>query len=139
MRYAYVPESDAAHEAQLAALRADLPTPVLAPPLVPVRAPRAPAEFADKRQAGTLGKLAIGLGWRVRPLYWQAATGVETCCLQLACGSAVRAVATWERSPGEGGWASGVAYAWIDGVPDTMRKVGTRTLTQMIKQLGEAA
>lgn len=142
MRYAYVPESDVAHEAQLAALRADIPGPVVQPPRVRARAPQGPAEFADKRQAGTLGRLALGRGWRVKAWYWQAADGTETCCLQLER-EPLRAVVTWHRVATEdawqpASWASGVAYAWRTDLERIPENVGHRRLSELIKMTGEA-
>jgi hypothetical protein len=137
MRYAYVPESDVAHEAQLAALRADIPGPVVQPPRVRARAPQGPAEFADKRQAGTLGRLALGRGWRAKAWYWQAADGTETCCLQLER-EPLRAVVTWTRAPGVASWASGVAYGWRTDLERIPENVGHRRLSELIKMTGEA-
>jgi len=137
MRYSYVPESHAAHEAQIAKAAGlyNGSYEALGKPIVPARPPRGPHEFADKRQAGTLGRLAIPLGWRVRPLYAKGADGLEICVLRLARGP-LRAVATWHRPPGADGWSADVAYAWRIDVEAFPANVGVQGLSKLIKELG---
>jgi hypothetical protein len=137
MRYSYVPESEAAHSERIRPWMTR-PRDVTPPPLIPARPPAGPAEFADKRQAGTLGKLAIDLGWRVEPWYWKAHDGTETCALRLGAGPR-RAVATWERHAGAEAWASSVAYAWNTDMQRVPTKVNITQLTKLIKQIGAVA
>ena len=132
MRYSYVPESEAAHAARIRPWLTS-EREVVPPPLVSARAPLGPHEFADKRQAGSLGRLAIDLGWDVRAWYWQAHDGTETSCLQLASG-VLRAVATWERPRGADSWAAKVAYAWRTDVQMVPSNVGITRLSALIRE-----
>jgi hypothetical protein len=135
MRYSYVPESDAAHEARMRPWLTS-EREIVPPPLVPARPPLGPHEFADKRQAGTLGRTAMDRGWQVRPLYYRAHDGAEYCALRMMAGP-LRAVATWVRPVGAGSWASDVAYAWDSDQRMIPRKINITELTSMIKQVGE--
>jgi hypothetical protein len=135
MRYSYVPESDAAHEARIRPWMTS-EREIVPPPLVSARLPAGPHEFADKRQAGTLGRTAMALGWQVEPVYFRAHDGTEYSAVRLKRGS-LRAVATWTRPPGESKWASDVAYAWDSDQRMIPRSVGVTLLTSMIKQVGE--
>lgn len=104
-------------------------------PRVAARAPRGPEEFADKRQAGTLGRLALSLGWRIEPWYAEAHDGAQMCAIKLER-APLSAVAIWRRPRAGGSWASDVAYAWRTDVSGYPINVGVARLTEIIKEAG---
>lgn len=98
-------------------------------PQVVARAPQGPSEIAgagSKKQATKLGRAAVAAGWQVESAYWRAGDGTEGCALRLARGD-VRAVALWQRKPGNVGslvgWSAAEAYVWRLGVPGFPTKI----------------
>jgi hypothetical protein len=132
MRYSYVPESEAADKlgnrcpvCLLAYGKGVEPTePARCPgPLVPARPAQGPQEIADGNgQAMSTGLLAVKHGWHVEPWYYRQHDGTEVSALRMARDVA-RGVVLWQRLPGEK-WSFDLAYGWLPGVPDTMRKLG---------------
>lgn len=141
MRYSYVPQSEAAHEADVTRCphchSTHTPEVVEAPPppLVRARPPAGPQEIADGRgQAMYVGRLARARGWLVYPTYYQAHDGSEVSLLSMRRDD-LRAVASWQRPRG-GAWSSDVAYGWRHEMPGTMTKLGVRRLVEHLKRLG---
>lgn len=139
MRYAYVPESEAAHMAQVIAYRGTGGRlDQWHAPRVPARAPRGFTELA----AGvvTLGKRLIELGWLVEPSYWLAPPGEGEGCAIKGKAGPLRLVATWKRPEdligGLAGWKTDVAYAWNVDVKRAPSKVGITELKKLVEQVG---
>jgi hypothetical protein len=105
----------AARMAKYAAERAPYESAVIAPPLVPARAPRDVGELAGHggRQAVGLGRKAVAAGWRVAAFYWQVHDESEGCAVKMARDD-LFAVACWKRKPGKqgskSGWEADIAY-----------------------------
>lgn len=151
MRYAYVPESEAAHEADAARCsvchsaygkhhpRPPKPTPWQKPPhppLVAARPPQGPDEMAGGNgQAVSTGKLARRHGWQVWPTYFMAFDGSECCLLSMSHGP-LRAIASWQRKPGDS-WAAETGYGWSVDLPGSMTRLSVTRLRAVIKTVGE--
>lgn len=130
-------EDAAARRAAFDEARAAYVPPIVLPPQVPARWPAGPGEIAgyQGRQAVGLGRAAAQRGWAVTARYWRAGDGKEGCGVWLSRGE-LRALATWERKPGQqgskSGWSGGVAYAWRTDVTAFPTPIGHTALVDLI-------
>lgn len=98
-------------------------------PVIPVRPPYGPHEFAGYRgrQAVLLGRRAAVAHMDVAPYFWKSGLGVEGCAVKGFRRDTFAFVATWERKIGAS-WGFNVAYWWRPGGKPAVKVTYTEIL-----------